>query len=233
MPAGRLGRIVLYVEPLIALSGANPLKSQARDADVRGADPAKGEVRHEAAPAAWAKQRALHPKLRALFRGGAPDRRRIRRFLPRNPPPLVEPDAVTFLFLGRAEAVRLRHFMRGVPNGVPFERVPGTALWHLRLPLPGAARFEYKLDVLHRGHRAWIDDPHNPRTATDPFGANSIGHSFGYAPPGLELARPGRPGRAARDARDRQSRLRRDAAAPGLPARRVPRGRHLPPRDRP
>lgn len=142
---------------------------------------------------AWAGERPLHPKLRALLRADAPGPRRIRGFLARNAMPLVEPDAVTFLFHGDAEAVRLRHFMHDIPNGAPFERVPGCGLWHLRLAMPEATRFEYKLDVVRDGHGEWINDPHNPEVATDPFGANSVGHSFGYAPPDWTRPDPAAP----------------------------------------
>ena len=145
-------------------------------------------------PPAWAEERRLHPRLRPLLAAGAPDARRIRRFLERMPLPLVEPDAVTFLFHGEAESVRFRHFMNGIPNGVPFERVPGTRLWHLRLAMPEATRFEYKLDVVRDGRGEWINDPHNPEVATDPFGANSVGRSFGAAPPAWALPDPEAPG---------------------------------------
>lgn len=162
--------------------------------DVARADPGADSLAHEAPagepsdvvdppPAPWAEGRALHPKLRTLLRAGAPEPRSIRRFLARHALPLVEPDAVTFLHHGEAEAVRLRHFMNGMPNGTPLERIPGTALWHLRLALPEATRFEYKLEVVRHGHGAWINDPLNPEVATDPFGANSVGHSVGHAPP--------------------------------------------------
>ena len=109
-----------------------------------------------------AERRKLHPGLRRLLGGPGPEQRRIERFLSRNRFPLVERDAVTFVFEGEADAVYLHHFMRGVPGGLPFERVPGTNLWHLRLPVPKGSRFEYKFDVVRNGHGAWINDPLNP-----------------------------------------------------------------------
>jgi enterochelin esterase-like enzyme len=127
--------------------------------------------------------RKLHPKLRRLLGGGVPDRRRVQRFLSGNRFPLVEREAVTFVFHGEADAVYLQHFMRGVPGGLPFERAGDTKLWHLRLPIPAGSRFEYKFDVVRRGEGAWINDPLNPFQATDPFGANSVGTSYGYAAP--------------------------------------------------
>jgi enterochelin esterase-like enzyme len=127
--------------------------------------------------------RSLHPALSALLGEDRPNRRRVQHFLSHNRFPLVEPGAVTFVFHGEAEAVYLRHFMSGIPNGVPFDRIAGSRLWHLRFPLLEGSRFEYKLDVVRKGEGAWINDPLNPCQATDPFGANSVGWSFGYEPP--------------------------------------------------
>jgi len=127
--------------------------------------------------------RMLHPQLRRLLAGTPPDQTRVERFFSRNRFPLIEREAVTFVFHGEAEAVFLRHFMHGIPNGIPFARASNAHLWYLRLRLPPATRFEYKLDVVRGGEGAWINDPQNPVVATDPFGANSVGHSFGYAPP--------------------------------------------------
>ena len=129
------------------------------------------------------RNRMVHPNLRALFRDGAPNERRVQRFLSRNRFPLIERDALTFVFIGEADAVYLHHFMRGIPSGLSFERATGTSLWHLRLPVPAGSRFEYKFDVVRGGEGSWINDPLNPCHATDPFGANSVGQSYGYAAP--------------------------------------------------
>jgi enterochelin esterase-like enzyme len=128
-----------------------------------------------------------------LLGGPGPEPRRIERFLSRNRFPLVGRDALTFVFEGEADAVYLHHFMRGVPGGLPFERIPGTSLWHLRLPVPKESRFEYKFDVVRNGQGAWINDPLNPVHATDPYGANSVGKSHGYAPPGWTEHDPAAP----------------------------------------
>jgi len=133
--------------------------------------------------AADSGDRSLHPTLSALLGEDRLDRRRVQRFLSHNRFPLVECDAVTFVFHGDADAVHLRHFMSGIPNGLPFNRIAGSRLWHLRFPLLEGSRFEYKLDVVRKGEGAWINDPLNPCQATDPFGANSVGWSFGYEPP--------------------------------------------------
>jgi enterochelin esterase family protein len=117
----------------------------------------------------------------------------VRRFLSRNRFPLVGREAVTFIFDGEADAVYLQHFMRGVPGGLPFERIPGTSLWHLRLPVPQGSRFEYKFDVVRNGEGVWVNDPHNPSYATDPFGSNSVGTSFGYVAPAWTVHDPETP----------------------------------------
>jgi enterochelin esterase family protein len=127
--------------------------------------------------------RKLHPKLRALFGGAGPTPRRIRNFVSRERFPLVDRDAITFIFSGEVEAVYLHHFMRGLPSGLAFTRVDGTCLWHLRLPVPPDSRFEYKFDVVQNGHGTWINDPLNPVHATDPFGTNSVGTSYDYSEP--------------------------------------------------
>lgn len=110
---------------------------------------------------------------------------------PRRPQryPIVEPDAVTFVWQGDADAVHLRHFMALGNSAFPFTREADSDWWRLRLQVPERARFEYKFDVLRDGHGEWINDPLNPRVASDPFGANSVCETWGYAAP--EWATPG------------------------------------------
>ncbi len=107
--------------------------------------------------------------------------------------PVVEPDAVTFVWRGKADAVWLRHFMALETPAFPFRREPGGDWWRLRLQVPQRARFEYKFDVVRNGNGEWINDPLNPRLATDPFGANSVCETWGYevpewSLPGAEIA---------------------------------------------
>jgi len=97
--------------------------------------------------------------------------------------PLVEPDAVTFAWQGEAEAVWLRHFMALEEVAFPLTRRPHSDWWYLRLKVPEEARFEYKFDIVRDGHGEWINDPLNPKFATDPFGANSVCETWGYAVP--------------------------------------------------
>ncbi len=93
--------------------------------------------------------------------------------------PLVEAGAVTFVWQGEAECLRLRHFMAGQSESPAFERETGGNLWRLRLQTPYDARFEYKFDV----DGSWINDPLNSARASDPFGANSVCETHGYHMP--------------------------------------------------
>jgi enterochelin esterase family protein len=137
--------------------------------------------------------RSVHPEIERLARIPSLKRRHIDSFVARNRFPLVEGSAVTFVYRGEADAVYLRLFMHGAADGRPLERLNGSDLWHLRLPLAEGARVEYKLDVVRDGSGVWINDPLNPRLATDPFGANSVCHAFGYVTPAWSLPDPAAP----------------------------------------
>lgn len=97
--------------------------------------------------------------------------------------PIVEGSTITFLYVGRADAVRLRHFIYALPSFQPFERVRGTDLWFLRLEVPPGSRIEYKLEVVQGTNRRLVRDPLNPHLAHDPYGANSVCWGAGYEPP--------------------------------------------------
>ncbi len=143
--------------------------------------------------------------LATLLAGGAPDRAALEAFLNAHAVPLVAREGVTFLYHGEAEAVLLRMFISGLPAAQPLERVAGTELWILTLPLPEGSRFEYKFEVKQGAASEWILDPLNPLKASDPFGANSVCQGYGYAPPEWTLpddgARTGRFERLAIDSR--------------------------------
>jgi len=110
--------------------------------------------------------------------------------------PLVDGTSVTFVFMGGADGVRLRHWVYGLETQTDLIRAENTDLWHLTLEFPPASRVEYKLEVIRYGHGEWIEDPLNPRRAQDPFGANSVLTTTGYEEPGWihhdPTARPGR-----------------------------------------
>jgi enterochelin esterase family protein len=107
----------------------------------------------------------------------------IDRFIETNGSPIVEGPTITFLFRGRADDVRLRHFVFGLPASQSFRRVAGTDLWYLSMEAPRGSRIEYKLEVEHRGMTRLVRDPLNAKTANDPYGANSVCYASGYHVP--------------------------------------------------
>jgi enterochelin esterase-like enzyme len=131
-------------------------------------------------------------RLRAAARRGEVA---LDRFLERHGVPIVADEVTTFVFVGEAVAVDLEHWIHGLPESQPFERVAGTPLWHLSIDLPARSRIEYKIGVTRDGHRETILDPRNPKLAHDPFGANSVCHTAGYVTPEWSLRDPeARPG---------------------------------------
>jgi enterochelin esterase-like enzyme len=132
-------------------------------------------------PAAPLHPAARHPALVELLAGGPPAPDSIDAFLAANEAPLTQPGAATFVFRGEAERVELVRFIAGAARA-PFERVAGTDLWLLHLPVDDAGRFEYKL-AIHRPDEEWILDPLNPVRAGDPFGENSVCRTHGYERP--------------------------------------------------
>ncbi|MGH7542126.1 MAG: alpha/beta hydrolase-fold protein, partial [Gemmatimonadota bacterium] len=114
---------------------------------------------------------------------GAPDAAAIDVFLERHEFPIAEPPRYTFVYRGRVDAVRLRHWIFGLPSSQPFRRLSGTDLWFRTVELPDGSRVEYKLEVLEGGNTRWIEDPLNPQRARDPFGANSVVAARGYVVP--------------------------------------------------
>lgn len=110
-----------------------------------------------------------HHALEAFLRG--------RRF------PVVDGRSVTFVWRGEADEVLLRHWIHGLPGGLPFHRVPGAGLWFLAIDVPEGSRVEYKIEVARWGERRLMADPLNEHHAADPYGANSVVHAQGYVPP--------------------------------------------------
>ena len=58
------------------------------------------------------------------------------------------------------------------------------------LELPRDSRVEYKIEVIRGDHVESIQDPLNPHTARDPFGANSVLQTDGYERPAWTLPDP-------------------------------------------
>ncbi len=140
-----------------------------------------------------AGSRPRNPKIRRLERMAPLERHHIDRFIGRNRFPLIEPSAATFVYRGEADAVYLRRWMHGATDGLPLERLDGSDLWHVRVPVTKGARLEYKFDVVRDGASTWINDPLNPEVATDPFGANSVCRTFGYVTPAWSQRDPSTP----------------------------------------
>jgi enterochelin esterase-like enzyme len=121
--------------------------------------------------------------LDTLLAQSPPPPEAIEAFLSSHTFPIVEDRHVTFVFRGDADAVKLRHFIYGLPTAQPFHRVPHTNLWYFALELPHGSRVEYKLEIKRGDHTEWIRDPLNSHLANDPFGANSVCPAFGYERP--------------------------------------------------
>jgi enterochelin esterase family protein len=118
----------------------------------------------------------------AFLRSG-PDAEAVRAFARDRAVPIVEGTNVTFVWVGEADAVSLVHWIYGLETQTSLARAAGTDLFHLTLEIPEGSRVEYKLEVRRGGVSEWITDPLNPNLAHDPFGANSVLQSAGYAPP--------------------------------------------------
>ena len=123
------------------------------------------------------------------------DTSQLRPFIEAHRFPLVEGGNVTFVWVGQADGVSLRHWVYGLESSTALARAPGSDLWYLTLEIPSASRVEYKLEIHRGGGSEWLEDPLNPNRARDPFGANSVLQTEGYeAPPWTrpdETARPG------------------------------------------
>ncbi|MEM7444219.1 MAG: alpha/beta hydrolase-fold protein [Pseudomonadota bacterium] len=102
--------------------------------------------------------------------------------------PQIVPGGATFAWYGTAESVELLRWIDAGVNRSAFERVPGSDLWLLTLPVHDGGRFEYKLAVNQEGSERWVVDPLNPIRAGDPFGENSVCRTWGYAPPDWTIA---------------------------------------------
>lgn len=122
-------------------------------------------------------------KIHKLIQGIAAKTTTVQTFLDENTFPLVEGSHTTFVYVGEAAEVRLRHWVYGLPSAQPFSRIPGTDLWYHIVELPHGSRVEYKIETEIDGKIEWIRDPLNPLLAHDPFGANSVCQAHGYTAP--------------------------------------------------
>lgn len=129
----------------------------------------------------------MHPLIRELERNSTLAEDDIDRFISGNTFPLIERFAATFIYRGDADAVYLRHWLKGPVAAPSLERLGATDLWHLTVAIPEKSRIEYKFDVVRGGTHRWINDPLNPLVAEDPFGANSVCQAHGYETPEWSL----------------------------------------------
>ena len=107
----------------------------------------------------------------------------IDRVVNENQFPLVEDSIVTFVFVGAAERVEVRHWIYGLPSSLPLMRLGSTDFWYRAMEFPRRSRIEYKYGVVRDGHEEWIFDPLNQNVAYDPFGGNSVVHCCDYVDP--------------------------------------------------
>jgi enterochelin esterase family protein len=125
----------------------------------------------------------VSPAIRALEAQGVVTPAELEAFETKYEFPIIEEDGVTFVWRGTADAVRLRHWVYGLPASQPFRRLGPTDLWYLTIDLPEQSRVEYKIEVVRGRFVEWIEDPLNEKRARDPFGANSVCHTRGYTVP--------------------------------------------------
>lgn len=118
-----------------------------------------------------------------FIHAGKFDRQTLTGFIQHHTFPLIEDNYATFVYIGKADAVYLRHFIYGLPSAQPFHRVPDTDFWFHTIELPPKSRVEYKFEIEKHGKRRWIRDPLNPLLAQDPFGANSVCQGKDYEQP--------------------------------------------------
>jgi enterochelin esterase family protein len=132
----------------------------------------------------------MRPELEALRRDAVADPTAVDRFVDGRSFPLIDDGTSTFVYRGEADTVRLRHWVYGLAATPTFTRLDGTDLWYVVLDVPHDSRIEYKIEVIRGDHVESIQDPLNPHTARDPFGANSVLQTTGYERPVWTLPDP-------------------------------------------
>lgn len=123
----------------------------------------------------------IPPQLEALGSNASPET--VRNFINSHTFPLVDGPVMTFVFVGDAERVSLKHWVYGLPSSLELSRLGETNVWHHAVEFPSESRIEYKFGVTRNGHEEWIFDPLNSQVAHDPFGGNSVASGCDYAKP--------------------------------------------------
>jgi enterochelin esterase-like enzyme len=132
----------------------------------------------------------MRSELEALRRDVVADPTAVDRFVEGRSFPVIDDGTSTFVYRGEADTVRLRHWVYGLAATPTFTRLDGTDLWYVVLDVPRDSRIEYKIEVVRGDHVESIQDPLNPLIARDPFGANSVLQTDGYARPAWTLPDP-------------------------------------------
>ncbi len=141
--------------------------------------------------------------------------------------PIVDGSQCTFVYRGTADEVLLQHWIFSLAASQPFQRLPGTDIWHLTMEIPENSRVEYKIQVVRGRHMELIEDPLNPNRARDPFGANSVVYGHGYIVPDWTREDPEARQGALRDIMVPSPSMRRDQPVTVyLPARFRPTRRY-------
>jgi enterochelin esterase family protein len=110
-------------------------------------------------------------------------RETIEEFLEGHEFPIVEDSKATFVWVGEADEVHLRHWIFGLPETMAFTRLAGSDLWFLVSELPAKSRVEYKLEIVRGEEHRLTGDPLNSHQAHDPYGANSVVFGANYEHP--------------------------------------------------
>ena len=118
-------------------------------------------------------------------------RDKIKNIIDQNSFPLVEGAVVTFLYVGQADHVAIRHWIYGLPSSLPMTRLGNTDVWYRAVEFPSGSRIEYKFGVRRGDHEEWVFDPLNDQIAYDPFGGNSVVHGSEYISPEWSNEIPG------------------------------------------
>ena len=83
----------------------------------------------------------------------------VRAFIASHKFPLVDGSQVTFVWLGRADGVSVRHWVFGLESATTLNRIDNTDIWFLTLEIPPASRVEYKFEIHRGGRNEWVEDP--------------------------------------------------------------------------
>lgn len=152
------------------------------------------------------------------------DEERARRFVARYGSPIIEGHRATFIWVGPADEVLLRHRVQGLPDPLTLRRVPHTDLWYVSVDMPPESRVEYQFEIVREGVReSYLNDPLNPRVAHGPFGASSVCAATGYEVPEWTLPDPeSRPGELIEDGFQSKAMRRNKRFKVYVPARFVP-----------